>query len=373
MESAMPRARWVALIGMAAAVILAPQISRFFTLPAVHLEENRRLAQLPKLPFDFLSLHTFPQKLNDYVQDQFPLRSEAIQLVNYLRYRAGYSALAKVVVGKDGWLFYDDGSHMEQGRGILTYHPDVVVQWMLGLEQRLEFTRQHGANLYVLPAPHQETIYPEKLPDWLAKDVRPTTDVDQLLEAARAKGIDRIVDVRPALFAAKPSRAVYGPYDVHWTGNGAYIAYRVLMERISRDYPDLTPLPQSDFTPNPEARQDGLTRMLGITNFVDDDENYYGNAPLAPPDKITYLSDRRDLFSPQILDTNPAATRTLLLIRDSFASELIPFLKPHFRRMIVVHTDDGTFREDLIERYRPDIVIIESIANILRFRMNPRP
>ncbi len=371
MESDLPRARWVALTAVAAAVILAPQISRFVTLPEVQLTENRTLAELPKLPSDFPSLHSFPQKLNDYLQDQFPLRSEAIQVLNYLRYRAGYSALSKIVVGKDGWLFYDDGSHMAQGRGILTYAPDVLARWMLGLDQRLEYTRQRGATFYVLPVPQQETVYPEKLPDWLAKDVKPTTDVDQLLEAASAKGIDRIVDVRPAFFAAKASRAVYSPYDLHWNGNGAYIAYRTLMERISRDYPDLAPLPQSSFTPNLKARQEGLARMLGITNFVEDDENYYANAPLHDPDKTTYLSDRRDLWSPQILDTNPAAKRTLLFIRDSFSSEFIPFLKPHFRRMIVALADDVSFPKDLIERFHPDIVILVSHSPTLRFRMNP--
>jgi alginate O-acetyltransferase complex protein AlgJ len=369
MESELPRTRWVALIAVAATVILAPQFSRLITLPHVQLTENRTLAQLPQLPSDFLSLHTFPQKLNDYLQDQFPLRGEAIQTVSYLRYRAGYSALSKVVVGKDGWLFYDNGAHMEQGRGILTYAPEVLADWMFGLEQRLEYVKQRGENFYVLPAPMQETIYPEKLPDWLAKDVKPTTDVDQILAAAKAKGIDQIVDVRPALVAAKAARAVYGPYDVHWNGDGAYIAYRTLMERISRDYPDLAPLPQSSFTPNPETEQKGLALMLGIANFIDDDRKYYGNAPLHDFDKITYLSDRRDLSSPQILATNPAATRTLLFIRDSFASEFIPFLKPHFRRIIVVHADDGDFRKDLIERFHPDIVILESISDSLRFRM----
>jgi alginate O-acetyltransferase complex protein AlgJ len=367
MNSELPRARWIALIFAAGTIILAPQAFRFVPLPPVALTENRVLASPPKLPTDFPSLHTFFQKLNDYLQDSFPLRGQAIGGLNFVRYLAGYSSLSKVVAGKDGWLFYDDGSHMAQGRGTLRYSPEVLAEWMRGLEQRLEYARQRGGSYYVLPAPHQETIYPEKLPDWLPAE--PTTDVDQILEAARAKGIDQIVDARPALVAAKASRAVYGPFDIHWNGNGAYIAYRALMGRISRDYPDLAPLPQSNFKSR-MAELDGLARMLGIGNFVENEQPTYATSPIHDAKRTTFLTARKDWAAPQILETNSASGRTLLLIRDSFSNELVTLLKPHFQKMIVVHVDDdGSFRKDLIERYRPDITVVESMSNSLRFRM----
>lgn len=373
MDSELPRGRWVALIVAAVAVILAPQMFRFVPLPPVALTENRELASPPKLPTDLTSLHTFPQKLNDYLQDSFPLRAQAIQGINFARFLAGYSAVAKVVVGKDSWLFYDNGSHMSQGIGTIRLHPSELSDWMLGLQQRLSYAKSQGFSFYVLPAPQQESIYPEKLPTWLERQVQPTTEMDQIVDAAMERGFDQVVDVRRSLIASKPTKKPYGPYDIHWNGNGAYIAYYALMKRISRDFPDLAPLPESSFPHSPPATQDGLARMLGIANFVKDNEIYYATAPLHDPNRTTYLSDRRDWGAPQILDLDSASERTLLLIRDSFSSELVPLLKPHFRRMIVVHADDGAFRKDLIERYHPDIVIFESIANALRFRMKPLP
>ena len=62
MEFELPRRRWIVLVGLAATVILMPQISRFVTLPAVHLTQNRTLAQPPKLPSDLLSLQ--PVQIN---------------------------------------------------------------------------------------------------------------------------------------------------------------------------------------------------------------------------------------------------------------------------------------------------------------------
>lgn len=224
--------RWIVLIVATLAIILTPQVFRFVPLPAVALNENREMAPPPKMPTDLSSLQTFFKQLNDHLQDSFPLRREIIGGLNFVRYLAGYSVVKQVIVGQDGWLLFSDG-------GAPRWSPEILSEWMRGLEQRLEYTKALGIGYYVLPAPRQEMIYPEKLPHWFRKET--SLEVDQILEAARAKGIDQIVDARPALVAAKASSAVYGPFDIHWNANGAYVTYRVLMARISRDYPDLAP------------------------------------------------------------------------------------------------------------------------------------
>src|SRR5271169_507578 len=368
-ESSLRRS-WLVLIVATSAVILMPQVFRFVPLPPVNLEEHRELAPLPKLPTDFLSLQTFPQKLNEYIQDNFPLRSQIIAHLNYIRFLAGYSSQPKVIVGRDGWLFYDNGSHLAEGIGRTRLSQTELSDWIHGLKQRLSYAKSKGFGLYVLPAPQQESIYPEKLPGWLARQAQPTTEIDQILDAATKQGVDEIVDVRPPLVAAKATRRVYGPYDTHWNGNGAYIAYHTLMTRISRDYPDLTPLPQSGFAHH-ALGDNVLAAMLGIANFVEDDAISYLNWPLHDEKRTIFLADRKDWTAPQILETDSTSNRTLLLIRDSFSNELIPLLKPHFSRMIVVHVDDGFFRRDLIERYHPDIVIVEVIEDGFRYAMHP--
>jgi alginate O-acetyltransferase complex protein AlgJ len=362
MTSNLSRVRWTILIVASLAVILTPQVFRFVPLPPVALNENRELAPMPKLPTGLFSLQTFFKQLNDHLQDSFPLRSEIIGGLNFVRYLAGYSAVGKVIVGRDGWLFLGDGAAPR-------WSPEVLSEWMRGLVQRLEYAKQHGIGYYVLPAPRQEMIYPEKLPRWFTKET--SLEIDQIFETAREKGIDQIVDVRPALFDAKASRAVFGPFDIHWNGNGAYAAYQALMTRISRDYPDLAPLPQSSFKIQ-SGRPIGLALMLGVANRVESRQPTYATSPVHDEKRTTFLTERKDWAAPSILETDSTSNRTLLLIMDSFSSELIPLLKPHFRKMIVVHVDDaGSFRKDLIERYHPDIVIFESLANSIRPRMKP--
>ena len=81
--------------------------------------------------------------------------------------------------------------------------------------------------------------------------------------------------------------------------------------------------------------------------------------------RTTYLNDKRDWTAPQVLETDSSSQRTLLLMRDSFSTELIPLLKLHFRRIIVVHVQDGFCRKDLIERYRQDTIVVEVIRTSL--------
>jgi len=64
----------------------------------------------------------------------------------------------------------------------------------------------------------------------------------------------------------------------------------------------------------------------------------------------------------------------LLFIGDSFRHALLPALQPHFRRIIsVYHHDDGSFRPDIIDRFAPDVVVLEVVErNVGKVFRKPR-
>jgi hypothetical protein len=352
-------------------LVLLPHVFSFFPLPNTGLAENRVLASAPNMPTDIGEFNALLSHIQAYVEDNFPLRTQIISSLNYVRYLLGYSTTKNILVGKDGWLFWDNGTHLAHGLGRTRLSPKEVDTWVRKLEERVAYTRDRGISLYVVPAPQQESIYPEKLPPWLARRVLPQTEIDQIIQAAAAKDLKQIIDVRPSLMAAKAERRLYGPYDTHWNGDGAYVAYREIMTRIHSAYGDLAPLPQSHFATAPSwVRPKGLSSMLGIAGLVEDPAPLYADGPIKGEKGTIYLSERRDWAAPLVIDTDAKSEHTLLLIRDSFSTELIPLLKPHFRRIIIVHLDDGFFRKDLIEKYKPDIVIVEVIENGLRWAMN---
>ncbi|HEV7339306.1 MAG TPA: hypothetical protein VGO06_25290 [Bosea sp. (in: a-proteobacteria)] len=312
------------------------------------------------------------RQLEAYIQDRFPARQHLIAWLNFARYQLGYSTLSKVVVGKSGWLFYNaDGmGHFRGGRRATKAETQA---WTAGYLQRDRFSRERGAAFFTLIAPEKPTIHPDKLPAWLRYSG--PTATDDFVRAAAELGINTLVDPRGAL-QARSSPLNYGRYDTHWNGNGAYVAYSQLMTRLAKHDPGLAALPQSAFQPSDLpawAVPRDMALMLGIADWVKHDHLSYASWPIHDPSRTQFLGQRTDWTAPQIITTDARNQRVLLLIRDSFSLELLPFLKPHFETIILVHSQDGFFRPDLIERYRPSIVLLQIIESGLRHTMAPLP
>ncbi|AJZ58483.1 hypothetical protein OI25_833 [Paraburkholderia fungorum] len=366
------RSPWL-LIGVTIVAILGAHLFGLLQRQPSGLDENRVLAARPSFPRSIGEWRTLADRWDSYLTDHFPPRTQIIGLVNYARYRLGYSGSKKVVVGENGWLFYDDGSHLAMAAGKRQLTSEQISDWIGGFKERQAYLKARRSSFYMLLGPVQEDIFPENRPTWMPKHTF-KTEVDQILQAAQQSGIDAIVDPRKGLVAAKAQTDVYDQFDTHWTGLGAYIAYSELMSRIHQDYPDMGPLPLSYFVPTrqgPNQTARALSLMLGIADFVPHDRVSYATIPIHDPAQTIFLSPRHDWTAPQILLTGRGEGKTLLLLRDSFATELLPFLKPHFSRIITAHLQDGAFREDLIRRFKPDVVIVEVIETGARHVMGP--
>ncbi|MET0272055.1 MAG: hypothetical protein ABW360_03610, partial [Phenylobacterium sp.] len=59
------------------------------------------------------------------------------------------------------------------------------------------------------------------------------------------------------------------------------------------------------------------------------------------------------------VDTGQDGKPVLLMTMDSFSNALLPFLYGHFSRVILAHNAEGPWREDLIARFHPDVVMLE--------------
>jgi hypothetical protein len=89
--------------------------------------------------------------------------------------------------------------------------------------------------------------------------------------------------------------------------------------------------------------------------------------------RITYLTARHDWTAPHVIDTGQAGKPVLLMTMDSFSNALVPLLYPHFSRIVLAHNQEGAWREDLIERFHPNVVVLEVVESGLIPVMNPAP
>jgi hypothetical protein len=357
-----------ACLAVLAVGFLLPKIA-----PHAKIHENRKLAQAPAAPKTWAELRRWPKAMDAYVGDHFPARTQLIAGLNYIRYRLGVSGTDRVIVGRDGWLYYDNGAHFAQARNAPAYADAEARDWLAGLAGRTDWLRAHGARYLVLLASDKEVIEPQHGPRWYEgpDPNRAAAMLVRLNSPARAGEI-----VYPAPILQQQARwglEVYNPVETHWTGLGAYTAYAAVMQQLAADGVADGPQPLSDFqeiTDDP-FKPRNLSQMLGIAGLVDADYPQFVDPKVSPA--TTWLTARQVWTAPQVIDTGLPGKPTLLLIRDSFSTALLPFLESHFSRIVVVHLQDGHWRPDMVERFHPDVVISEVIESGTPFVMDGSP
>lgn len=224
------RAHWGRLIGATVAVVagafLAPRL-----IGQPDLMENRVLAAPPKPPRSAADLATFRKATDAWVADHFPPRTQLIAAVNGLRLRLGFSGSNRVIVGRDGWLFYDDTTHLGPARGDPPLSDAAAQAWLEGLVGRTEAMRAEGRAFIVLAPPMKETVYPEFAPGWFRLD--PNRAAPRLARLARLSRAGEVI--YPHAEIAQQARwglKTYSRHDTHWTDLGAYHGYVALMRSL---------------------------------------------------------------------------------------------------------------------------------------------
>lgn len=367
------RAHWIGLIAASAAVVAAAfVVPRFVAAP--DLDENRRLAAPPAPPRGLGDLDDFRRGADAYVADRFPPRAQLIGALNRLRLLAGDSGSPRVLVGRHGWLFYDDGSHLGAARGVPALDDAEARTWLTGLAGRTEAMAAQGRAYVVLAPPMKESIYPGYAPGWMRLD--PNRSAVTLSRLAEASGAGLVIYPDAAMTRqARWGLKTFSPHDTHWTGLGAYVGYAALMQALQARGLTEGPRPIEEFADVGSGvnRPRNLALMLGVASYVDVDYPELGDPKAEARLQVTYLSARHDWTQPRVIDTGETGKPVLLMTMDSYSNAFLPLLYRHFSRIVVAHGQDGFWREDLIARFQPDIVLTEILESGLRAAMAGSP
>lgn len=258
----------------------------------------------------------------------------------------------QVEYGTDGWLFL-------AGFGGLRYLDPAsdLTEWRRRLLPRLtdNFAARHarvterGIPFFVLIAPEASGIYSESLPEGRTIDI-PTAGECLAAELIR-KGVTAICP-SPQLRKAKGAVDLYCRLDSHWSYSGAYIAYRELMEKVRKKLPVPIISWQSvwftnstnygDLGVHARPERKGAFQNIEITGYdVEADPNVF---------------DLRDKNIRRF--TCAQGVGRALIFRDSFTNALSPFFERTFAETILV-APASHMVDDAIDKYKPDIVILE--------------
>ncbi|MGC6587835.1 DHHW family protein [Paenibacillus sp. Dod16] len=309
--------------------------------------ENRMLKQLPHLSLKALLSGDFTADFEKYVSDQFVFRDFWIGAKTDADRLLGKKESNGVYLGTDGYLIQD----------VIPPAEEDVREKLEAIHSFDQATTE--MNKYVMLVPTAAALYKDKLPKYAI-----IGDQEAYLKKVKQwlNPNIRFIDVFPSLYAAR-DQPIYYKTDHHWTTKGAYIAYLELCRQMG-----LTPQEEEEFNIQQvtdvfygslysksgfrHVQSDRLELYMSkdqekyTVTYVDEEkttDSLYAMEQLLRKDKYAvFLNGNHARI--HIKTANPS-DRKLLVVKDSYANSLIPFLIKHFSEIHVV--DLRYYDEDL--------------------------
>lgn len=283
----------------------------------------------------------FMDQFESYKSDQFAGRDFWVSVKTNIDLLMGKRESNGVFNGKKSYLLEDIAKPDEE-------------QLAANLEAMKEFRKKYPKiPFYMLLAPNAANVLSDKLPDLAVTESQP----DQFKEIKETLGSDFTwVDAQKALKAQK-DKYIYYHTDHHWTTLGAYYAYQELAKCMDLDTskaPELEPYAVTGYfngtlsaTSGYEggycepiyiySAKDAEEEVELVVNYVDEQRKtatLYDSSKLEGKDKYAVFFGGN--FSIMDIRTTADSTDRLLVVKDSYANCLIPFLTPYYREIVVI-------------------------------------
>jgi len=338
----------------------------------VQRSEKRKTAGLPAIEFNKESLSSYPERFESFFDDNFGFRKELIHLHNYIKvFVFGVSPSKKVVLGKDGWLFYNakrDGNPVADYRKLSLFSKKELKSRVTQLVKRHDWLKKKGIKYLYVIVPNKNSIYPEYMPDNINL-VGKYSFLDQFAAYIKRNTDLAFIDLRPALIAKKEIMPVYDRTGTHWNYFGAYIGTNSILDQVNTWLPEITPLKiPSDSFPKRLSPGEDLARLLDLDDVIREEL-------ILKPDMSFDCGSRKPVKTPKItvyrgksfsLDCKNAKRRALVF-RDSFSKRVVPYLSDRFGHITYIwarpnHKAFSWF----VNKEKPDVVIEIHVERYLR-------
>ena len=350
----------------ALAIIFILFLNVFFLIGIVQKDatfsenENRMLSKFPKLTIDNLSSGRFSKKFEKYCVDQFPFRENLVALKTKTDLFIGKKEQNGVFIASDDYLIEE----------FTNPNNEAVYQNLLAVNK---FTKKYPRiNCNFMIVPNASDILSDKLPknapvlnqqffiEGFYRDLNPNINKVDLFKALTS-------------YTENP---VFYKTDHHWTSDGAYQAFLELADsiklKIKENYYERR-LVSDSFLGT-------LSSKVGYYNGVPD--KIYVYLPKTANDEVVVSYIEEKTKSPSLYDTSKLETKnqyelflkgnhplvkikttakntkTLLIVKDSYANCLVPFLTPFFSNIILL--DPRYYFEDIYE-----LVELENVTDML--------
>lgn len=363
--------------------------------------ENRALASWPVYSFDTLKDGSYMSGIQTYLSDHFPLRDPFMTLKTKYEMLTGREEINDIYLAKDGYYIEAYKTPKQQKK--------IITQF-----QKLQDAITTGAkeNVRVMLVPTAISTYNAKLPGsapdrgvlrqvdtmneiYTALPNMQKVDVWRALQTAAAQeetdrtrasgdadGAQPVANAGDAVCDTSAADGLYYHTDHHWTTHGAYVGYQAYCNAAG-----LSPIPEADFqktcvttdfhgtifsklhdstVPGDaitlyEYPANQLTVSYPDTGEVTD--TLYNRDYLTQKDKYSmFLSNLHPLV--EITNASADSDRQLVLIKDSYANSMVPFLVHHYQKIYVFDTRYYRFGPSSFINEHPEVTDVLLLYNM---------
>lgn len=329
--------------------------------------EKRELQTRPEISITKVLDGRFQKKYESYLRDQFPGRDHWVSFQTDMELFMGKNEIHNVYIGKNHYLL----EHYTKKE----FDPQQISKNLQALEKFVGKAKQN-ADVHVMMVPTKSWVLREKLPAF-APHYKEQKFYDALQQKLEKE--DVLISVEPVLDAHKEEE-IYYRTDHHWTTLGAWYAYEQYTKAVGGD----------------------LQRAQGKKKFRCISKDFYGTTYAKinyarqadkieiyePVDKLRVVYNMGEKKTKTLYDFSFLKTadqysvftggnqavleitggikngKTLLLIKDSFANSILPFLAEDYEKLVVVDLRQLNVSGDrLLEMFSPtDILILYNSA-----------
>lgn len=329
--------------------------------------EKRELQTRPEISITKVLDGRFQKKYESYLRDQFPGRDHWVSFQTDMELFMGKNEIHNVYIGKNHYLL----EHYTEKE----FDPQQISKNLQALEKFVGKAKQN-ADVHVMMVPTKSWVLREKLPAF-APHYKEQKFYDALQQKLEKE--DVLISVEPVLDAHKEEE-IYYRTDHHWTTLGAWYAYEQYTKAVGGD----------------------LQRAQGKKKFRCISKDFYGTTYAKinytrqadkieiyePTDKLRVVYNMGEKKTKTLYDFSFLKTadqysvftggnqavleitggikngKTLLLIKDSFANSILPFLAEDYEKLVVVDLRQLNVSGDrLLEMFSPtDILILYNSA-----------
>ncbi len=391
------------LVWLFALFLLVFVAADFFLPDRVYSEfENTKLQQKPKLTWESFFDSSYSTSYETYVNDQFPARDQWITLKAVAEIGLGKKENNNVIYGKDGYLF-EKLQIIEQPDSSAGTNVVNMLQIQRNQKFMNEFFQMYDFPVTFALAPNSYAVMTDKLP--LGTEL---PDQEKMIPEIY-NSFDEDEDLTYLNFLdtlrAHQDEYIYYRTDHHWTTLGAYYAYVDYCEAkgfapISLD--ELEANEVEDFygtyyskCKKPGQKADVITWYdvsVDSFQFTGDVKNEaltaqgkvteWNGIPMISVNSMYQLEqfETRDKYAAftwgnngltQIVtghNRNPGEKPSrLLLIKDSFANSMVPFLTYHYDEIWIVdpRSTPVSMKTLLTENEFDDIFVLYNVSTFL--------